>query len=98
MPQRRFARENTNLLSCEEPEDKDDEDASNFGGDDAASLGKRKKLNTGKKSHGGRVPKGEDWWSQVNKWFQQKRQEWGDLLSSSQWKLYGSPLNTCSSN
>ena len=29
-----------------------------------------------KKGRSGRAPKGKDWWSQVDLWFQQKRMEW----------------------
>ena len=35
---------------------------------------------------GGRVPKGQDWWSQVEVFFSEKRTQWGDSFDAPAWK------------
>ena len=98
---RRFAKENPLLLNCEEVDDEDNvlshtadkenNEQSVFGnrrqrrGDTGAKSGANSR-----KGHGGRVPKGQDWWSQVEQWFKERRLEWTDNMGSPQWKKFDS--------
>ena len=84
------------MLNCDEiDEDDDDNNLANRpltgtqDNDTRNSTGKRCRCgdaSVSKRAHGGRAPKEEDWWSQVDKWFLGKRKEWGENMSSPQWK------------
>ena len=54
---------------------------------------RRRRANTvelGKQSKGrksvGRVPKGQDWWSQIDSFFVEKTKMWGDEMDHPSWK------------
>ena len=86
------------MLNCDDLDEEEDDD--NLAdrpltqeNDTRNSTGKRRRHGdataskiVSKKAHGGRAPKGEDWWSQVDKWFLEKRKEWGENMSSPHWK------------
>lgn len=83
--QRRFARENPSTIGVEEVED--DDTTEDIGSSPAPPTKKRKIAAT---SHGGgRIPKGKDFWSQVDKFFTQKIVEFGSKnLQGAGWKEY----------
>ncbi|KAJ7711757.1 hypothetical protein B0H16DRAFT_1815801 [Mycena metata] len=84
---RRFARENPSTIGVEEVED--DDTTEDIGSSPAPPTKKRKIAAT---SHGGgRIPKGKDFWSQVDKFFTQKIVEFGSKnLQGAGWKEYTS--------
>ncbi|KAI5982793.1 hypothetical protein F5J12DRAFT_930755 [Pisolithus orientalis] len=41
-----------------------------------------------KQKCGGHVPRGEDFWSQVEKWFDAHRKQWGDSWTTPNWNSY----------
>ena len=86
--QRRFARENQSVLNHEELEDDDDDDGLNTNTQTGASKHQRNgnAAKITKRGHGGRVAKGQDWWSLVHSWFLSKKAEWGENMSSPLWK------------
>jgi len=87
--QRRFALENQHLLVNEEAEDEDGVDnSSDVTEDDAQTGQKRKRTKTSKRAKAGRIPNGEDFWSQVDAWFvrqvNQREKDFGSPL----WRRY----------
>ena len=53
----------------------------------SANASKKPKSRNRTGIRGGRVPKGQDWWSQVEDFFVEKRRQWGDNLeASADWK------------
>jgi len=38
-----------------------------------------------KQKHGGRVVKGQDFWSQAEKWFNARKKQWGDSWTTPGW-------------
>ena len=76
--QRRFSYERPELLDRDEEMDEDpvqpnDERSS-------ADPPTRKK-----QKRGGRVAKGQDFWSQAENWFNARRKQWGDSWNSPGW-------------
>ena len=76
--QRRFSYEHPELLDRDEEMDEDpvqpnDERSSA----DPPTRKKRKR--------GGRVAKGQDFWSQAENWFNARRKQWGDSWNSPGW-------------
>lgn len=80
--QRRFSYENSDLLDRLE-EDVEEEPVQ---ANDAEELA-RSSMEPPKKRRrrGGCVPKGQDFWSQVEKWFEAHRKRWGDSWSAPGW-------------
>jgi hypothetical protein len=83
--QRRFAYENPDLLDRIE----DEEDTPVLPSpDDVAEAPPSSSVEPPKKKRkrGGRTAKGEDFWSQVEKWFEARKMQWGDSWGSPGWK------------
>ena len=78
--QQRFALENLDLLGVAEAEDQESLDV----GIPLLTGQKRKRNNWGTK--GGRIPNGEDFWSQVDVWFSEEMAKRDNDLTSSLWK------------
>ncbi|KAI6026092.1 hypothetical protein EDC04DRAFT_2606177 [Pisolithus marmoratus] len=78
-----FSLENPVLLDCEEELDEEaplqDEELAHS----TSAEPPRKK-----QKHGGCVPKGEDFWSQVGQWFNACQKQWGDSWTSPSWTSY----------
>lgn len=83
--QRRFAREHANLLEGgqEEEEEEDVTAQSNTEGNSQPPQKKQKRA-TGR----GRVADGQDFWSKVDEWFDEKVAAWGDKFSGDEWSAY----------
>jgi hypothetical protein len=89
--QRRFAYENPELLDRGEddeeqtpatspsPDESIDDPMSSASS--AASEPARKK-----RKRGGRTMRGQDFWSQVEKWFEARQKQWGDSWGTPGWK------------
>lgn len=83
--QRRFGLDNLSLISAvivkpvehNEDEDEDEYDIP------APSAPKKRKVRSG-----GRVPKGQDFWSRVDAWFIEEIKEKGRSLTGASWKRY----------
>ncbi|KAJ7928296.1 hypothetical protein B0H13DRAFT_1860496 [Mycena leptocephala] len=84
---RRFARENLTVIGVEEVEDEDDDSFENSRSSLAPPT-KKRKLNT-QTQGGGRIPKGKDFWSQVDTFIAKKITEFGTKnLQNAGWKEY----------
>ncbi|KIM50799.1 hypothetical protein SCLCIDRAFT_1225090 [Scleroderma citrinum Foug A] len=79
---RRFTYENSELLDHEEELD---EEPLLHDDDPARTSSEPPKK---KRKRGGRTAKGEDFWSQVEKWFDAHRTQWGDSWTCPGWKAY----------
>ncbi|KZP26848.1 hypothetical protein FIBSPDRAFT_854555 [Athelia psychrophila] len=79
---RRFAYEHPDLLDrVEDTEDPSpDEGATAASTTSAEPPTKKRKL--------GRTPKGEDFWSQVDQWFEARKLQWGNSWGTPGWKAY----------
>lgn len=77
--QRKFAFDNPNLLGVSEVES----DTDDVPGDTARVLKKRKVGTVG-----GRIPKGEDFWGQVDAFFRKEVGAHGKNLAGPGWKSY----------
>ncbi|KAJ7688024.1 hypothetical protein B0H17DRAFT_1201703 [Mycena rosella] len=85
---RRFAIENPSIIGVEDVVE--DEDSNDDPGSSPAPASKKRKLNTAAHA-GGRIPKGKDFWSQVDAFFATKIHEFGSKnLQSPGWKEYNS--------
>ena len=82
--QRNFALTNLPLLLGEQDELEDDgvED------DDQDDHTSRKRKKTGARSRGGQVPKGDDFWSRVDKWFEEEIEKRDRNLTGPLWKRW----------
>ncbi|KAJ7932001.1 hypothetical protein B0H13DRAFT_1857417 [Mycena leptocephala] len=89
---RRFARENPFVIGVEEV---DDDDSTEDIGSSPAPPQKKRKI-TAAGHAGGRIPKGQDFWSQADAFFAKKITEFGSKnLQSAGWKsLFCTPLLT----
>jgi hypothetical protein len=96
--QRRFAYENPSLLDRVEDEDEGSttptpEDTPS---EDPPTGEPAKKKH--KRGQGGRVPKGEDFWSKVEMWFEAWQKQWGVSWGAIGWVSYVFPLSCCTSS
>lgn len=84
---RRFARENPTVIGVEEVEGEDDDSFEDSRSSPAPPT-KKRKLST-QTQGGGRIPKGKDFWSQVDTFFTKKITEFGTKnLQNAGWKEY----------
>jgi hypothetical protein len=51
-----------------------------------------------KRGQGGRVAKGEDFWSKVEMWFEARQKQWGDSWKAMGWTSYVFCLSCCTSS
>jgi hypothetical protein len=81
---RKFAYNNQGLAAVAS----NDDDNSEFENDPAISdTRKRKRAQLGRRG-GGRIPKGEDFWSKADAFFKEKVLQFGDNLTAPAWKEY----------
>ncbi|KAI5992359.1 hypothetical protein F5J12DRAFT_786153 [Pisolithus orientalis] len=80
-----FAYENPELLDCEEDVEDDSPPMEDDSGSQHHSAQEPQKK---KQKHGGRVPRGEDFWLQVEKWFDACRKQWGNSWTTPNWNSY----------
>jgi len=80
--QRRFAWENKGVLGVDEDEVSESEDSTELQVD--TPIAKKRKRASPK----GRVAHGDDFWSRVDSWFQERILLWGSDFSGADWKLY----------
>jgi hypothetical protein len=78
--QRRFAWENKSVLGVDEDEVSESEDSTEL---DTPAVGRKRKRGSPK----GRVAHGDDFWSRVDSWFQERISLWGSDFSGADWKL-----------
>ena len=84
--QRRFAYEHPAFLNCNEDEDEDNNLPVSWTTTPsvetaAESTRPRKRRRTG----ANRSKPGEDFWSRMEQWFTQRRNDWGDIFSTEGW-------------
>jgi hypothetical protein len=84
-PQRKFALENLEIAQTPEAADPENEDS-----DSATSppLPKRKHVARNVKKSGGRIARGQDFWSLVDAFLAKLVNDWGRILTAPSWKLY----------
>lgn len=78
LPQRNFIHETPNTVWADEEGEPDEEEF-----DQPANGTKKRKL---KATTVGRVPKGQDFWSMLDKWFAGKLEALGKKMTDAKWK------------
>ncbi|KAG2124002.1 hypothetical protein DEU56DRAFT_983680 [Suillus clintonianus] len=84
---RRFAYENPHLLDRAEEEDESPTTPSAEDNGEDSPIGEPAKKKR-KRGQGGRIVKGEDFWSKVEMWFEARQKQWGDSWGTTGWSSY----------